>query len=181
MTRLVILFAAIVVWETTVARCDGDEQPGALPQFKFTTKRESDRVEVLVEMNKTVFSIHSPFGIGETTIKRTDDKWPEAVALRLHLKGLEGFRISNGKFTLNAAASSQDNKRRVRQWKDGNEDSLLDSQSPFWMEICPVGGDGKPAEDLSPKDGYFDMQLPKAFFAGNQNSFTVNWIDFYRN
>jgi hypothetical protein len=38
-----------------------------------------------------VFSVKSPFGIS-----RTDDKWPEALALRLRLKGLESFRASNG-------------------------------------------------------------------------------------
>jgi hypothetical protein len=181
MIRPVIVFAAIVILATAVTRCHGDEQPGTRPQFKFTMKRESDRVEVLVEMNKTVFSIHSPFGISEATIERRDDMWPEAVALRLQLKGLDGFRISNGKLTLNATASSHENKRQVRQWKDGKEDSLLDSRSPFWMEIRNVGSDAKPVEDIPLKDGYFEMQLPKAFFEGNPKSFTVNWIDFYRN
>jgi hypothetical protein len=33
---------------------------------------------------------------------------------------------------------------------------------------------------LAPKDGYFEMALPKAFFEGNPKSITLNWIDFYR-
>jgi hypothetical protein len=46
--------------------------------------------------------------------------------LRLHLKGLENFKVTNGKVTLEAAVSSQDGK--VRLWKDGKEDSPLDSE-----------------------------------------------------
>ena len=30
------------------------------------------------------------------------------------------------------------------------------------------------------KDGYFEMQLSKAFFEDNPKSITLNWIDFYR-
>ena len=103
----------------------------------------------------------------------------KALVLRLHLKGLSSFRASNGKATVDAAVSSQDVK--VRLWKDGKEDSPLDAKSPFWMEIRMVGGDGKPAKVVPLKDGYFEMELPTAFFEGNPKAITVNWIDFYRN
>ena len=39
----------------------------------------------------------------------------------------------------------------------------------------------KPAKDIPLKDGYFELQLPKAFFKDNPKSITVNWIDFYQN
>ena len=151
-----------------------DEKP---PKFRITTKRDTDKVEVKVEKDKTVISVHSPFGISQAVIERTDEMWPEGVVLRLHLKGLENFRASNGKVTLNAAASGQDN---VRQWKDAKEDSPLDSTSPYWMESRMVGSDGKLAKVVPLKDGYFEIQLPRAFFEGNPKSVTVSWIDFYR-
>jgi hypothetical protein len=44
-----------------------------------------------------------------------------------------------------------------------------------------VGSDGKPAKTIQLKDGYFELQLPNAFFGGNPKSITLNWIDFYRN
>jgi hypothetical protein len=150
------------------------------PTFKITTKRDTDKVEVKVEKDQTVFSIHSPFGISQAVIERTQEKWPEAVVLRLHLKGLESFRVSNGKVTLDAAVSSSDDRRRVRLWKDGKEDTPLDSKSPHWMTIRMIGNDGKPAKDIPLKDGFFEMQLPKVFFEDNPKSITVNWIDFYR-
>ena len=149
------------------------------PPFKITTKRDNDKVEVKVEKDKTMFSVQSPFGISNAVIERTDEAWPDAVVVRLHLKGLENFRATNDKVTLAASVSSQDGK--VRLWKDGKEDSPLDAKSPLWMEIRMIGGDGNPAKTIPLKDGYLEMQLPKAFFEGNPKSITLNWIDFYRN
>ena len=147
-------------------------------QFKLVTKRDNDIVEVKVESDNAIFSVRSPFGISQITIERTNEKWPNSVVLRLHLKGLENFKVTNGTITLEAAASSQDGK--VRQWKDGKEDSLLDAESPYWMEIRLVGKDGKPVKTIPLDGGYFELQLPKALFKNNPKSITVNWIDFYR-
>jgi hypothetical protein len=148
------------------------------PQFKITTRRDNDKVEVKVESGKTVFSVHSPFGISQTVIERTDGNWPDIVMLRLHLKGLENFKVSNGNMKLEATVSSQDGK--VRLWKDGKEDSPLDAKSPYWTEIRMFSDDGKPTTTIPLQDGYFEIQLPKAFFEDNPKSITVNWIDFYR-
>ena len=147
-------------------------------QLKITTKRADDRVDVKVEKDRMVFSVRSPFGISQTVIERTDGNWPDIVMLRLHLKGLENFKVSNGIITLEAAVSSQDSI--VRLWKDGKEHSPLDSKSPYWMEIRMVGHDGKPTTSIPLQDGYFEIQLPKAFFEDNPKSITVNGIDFYR-
>ena len=147
-------------------------------QFKITTKRDNDKVEVTVKNDKAVISIRSPFGISQTVIESTNGNWPDTVMLRLHLKGLENFKVSNGIITLEAAVSSQDSI--VRLWKDGKEDSPLDAKSPYWMEIRMVGNDGKPTTSIPVTDGYFEIQLPKALFEDNPKSITVNWIDFYR-
>src|SRR5262245_39550007 len=115
---------------------------GAAPaKFKITTKRKDDTVEVQAEKDKTRFIIKSPFGISQAVIEREGEKWPDAVVLRLHLKGLESFRASNGKVTLDAAVSIQEGKVKVRLWKDGKEDAPLDEKSPFWTDIRIVGGD----------------------------------------
>ncbi len=150
------------------------------PMFKITTKRANDSVQTQSDKDKTAFVVKSPSGIGQTVIERSDEKWPDVVVLRLGLKGLEGFKASNGTVTLEAAVSSQNEGQRVRLWKDGKEDLPLDTKSPFWMEIHVVGSDGKPAKVIPLKDGYFEMTLPKAFFEGNPKSITLNWIDFYR-
>lgn len=76
------------------------------PMFTITTKRDTDKVDVKFEKDQTVFSLHSPFGISQAVIERTQEKWPEAVVLRLHLKGLENFKVTNGKVKLEASVSS---------------------------------------------------------------------------
>jgi len=147
-------------------------------QFKITTKRADDMVDVEVKDASMVFSVHSPFGISQAIIESTSGNWSDSVILRLHLKGLESFKVSNGKVTIEAAVSSQDG--HLRLWKDGKEDSLLDSKSPYWTEIRIVGKDGKPVTTIPLDDGYFEIQLQKTMFEGNPKSIKINWIDFYR-
>ncbi len=172
-TASVALVLLVVVSSLAVA---GDQPP----EFKITTKRKDDAVEGRADKGKTVFNVKSPFGISQAVVERKGEKWPEAVVLRLHLKGLENFRASNGKLTLAAAVSIQDARPKVRLWKDGKEDAPLDEKSLFWMDIRILTGDDKPAKELPLKNGYFEMALPKAFFEGNPKSITLNWIDFYR-
>ena len=170
---IVCLLAALIALGGAVTA--GDDKP----PFKITTKRDNDRIEMKAEKDKVLFSAHSPFGISHAVIERVGETWPDAVLLRLHLKGLENFSATNDKVKLEASVSSQDGK--VRLWTDAKEDSPLNSKSPYWMEIRMIGNDGKPSKVIPLKDGYFEMQLPKAFFKGNPKSIMVNWIDFYRN
>jgi hypothetical protein len=120
---------------------------GPPPKFKITTKREDDSVEVRSDKAKTRFDVKSPFGISQAVIERQGDSWPKAVVLRLHLKGLDSFRASNGKVRLDAAVSIQEGQTKVRLWKDGQEDTPLDEKSPLWTDIRIVGGDGTTAMD----------------------------------
>jgi hypothetical protein len=175
-----IPLAALLVISGTALAGDGDAPQDQPARFKVTTRRRDDSVKVQADTGRTVFAVKSPFGIGQAVIERQGDTWPKAVVLRLHLKGLESFRASNGKVTLDAAVSIDDGKQKVRMWKDGKEDARLDEKSPFWTDIRIVGGDGKPARELPLKGGYFEMALPRAFFEGNPKSIMLNWIDFYR-
>ena len=172
-----LLTSGLLVVAVALATAAADDAP----PFKVTTKREDDRVDVKAEKGKTTFSMHSPFGISHAVIERTSETWPDAVVLRLHLKGLENFKVTNGKVKLEASASLQDGKPLVRLWKDSKEDAPLDAKNPYWMEVRILDGDGKQAKEIPLKGGYFEMALPKAFFEGNPKSITVNWIDFYRN
>jgi hypothetical protein len=172
---------AVLLIVSGIALADDGDAPKDQPaKFKITTKRKDDSVEVRSDKDQTVFAVKSPYGISQAVIEREDDKWPEAVVLRLHLKGLSNFRASNGKVRVDAAVSIEEGKAKVRMWKDGKEDSPLDEKSPLWTDIRIVGGDGKPAKELPLKDGYFEMALPRAFFEGNPKSITLDWIDFYR-
>ncbi len=181
MKAIPVLLAAPFALSLVALGDDRDASEGQSAGFKITTKRADDAISVQAEKDRTVVAVQSPFGISQAVIERQGDTWPETMVLRLHLKGLERFRASNGKITLDAAVSIQEGKAKVRLWKDGKEDALLDENSPFWLYIRIVGGDGRPAQELPLQDVYFEMTLPRAFFEGNPKSITVNWIDFHRN
>lgn len=152
-----------------------------VPSFKITTRRNNDRVGVKFEKDKVIFSVESPYGIGNAAIQAMSEKWPDAVVLRLHLKGLENFNITNGKVTLEGSASLQGGKPVVRVWMAGRDDAPLDAKSPYWMEVRILDAEGTPANKIPLRNGYFEMVLPKPMFEGNPKLIRVDWIDFYRN
>jgi hypothetical protein len=178
-TNLVPLTVIIVMCGSAWAEDDdaAKEQPA---KFKITTHKADDTVGVKSAKDKVAFIVKSPSGISRAVIERLGGKWPKAVVLRLHLKGLSNFRAWNGKVTVDAAVSVQKKKPKVRLWKDGKKDAPLNEKNPFWTAIRIVGSDGKPAKEIPVKDEYFEIALPKAFFEGNPKSITLNWIDFYR-
>jgi hypothetical protein len=148
------------------------------PAFKITTKRSDDRVTAKSEAGQALFIVRSPMGISHAFIERSRGDWPDKVVIQLQLNGLESFRLSTANLKLNASVSSQSGD--VRLWQDGNDELLLDSKSPYWIEIRILGGGGKPTRAIPLKDGCFEIHLPKKFFEGNPQSFKLEWIDFHR-
>ncbi len=158
----------------TAVAVDGQES------FHFRTKRSIDRVEATGNHDATTFSVHSPMGIGEAVIARTSATWPDRVVMKLYLKGLESFQVSNGKVTLHAAVSSQSEIQSVRIWKEGDESVLLDRDDPCWITIRLIGVADHLLTAVPLENGNFELQLPKCMFEGDPDCFTVRWIDFYR-
>lgn len=118
---------------------------------EVVTKKEEDQVAVKVEGDTVVYSISSPSGIGGATISPWKG-WPKQVIIRLHLRGLESFTVSNGKIKLSASV----------------------------LKIKILDANGKPLQTLPDEDGYFEITLPKALLQENPKSLTLGWIDFYR-
>ncbi len=150
----------------------------AEPNFNATTKKAEDRIEFSEKDGTTIASVRSPSGIGSATIRRTSGDWSVHMTLRLHLQGLEGLKVSNGKLKLVAAVAGTDNKRFLNVSEDANQSSEPTKLAEY--EIRAFGRDGRPSNVLPLKDGYFEVRLPKALFADNPESITINWIDFYR-
>jgi len=175
LSQVFALQAAIVIMVHSFTVADEPGQP-----FSILSKREMDEVIVSGDTNSTIFSTHSPLGIGQATIERTVEQWPNMVTLRLHLKGLERFRVTHGNTTLEASVSSHHDNLRFRLWVNQKENELIDSDSKHWMEIRMVGDDGKTINAIPLNNGFFEMHLPKAFFEENPKTLTIHWIDFYR-
>jgi hypothetical protein len=176
MKRFVMLGVVILT-----ATCFGADGSGSgskeQPNFKMTARKDDDSMEAKMEKDIAIVVVNSASGISAGTIERQDEKWPEKVVLRMKLKGMESFNVSNGKVALNAAVSSP---LKVRQWKDGKESDELDAKSEYWMDIRALSAEGKPVKQIPLADGYFEVALPKAFFEGNPKSITLKWIDFHR-
>jgi hypothetical protein len=148
--------------------------------FDIATKKKEDRVVVTVADGKTVFDIHSRSGIGAADVTRKQDRWPEAVVIRLHLGGLESFAVTSGKIRLmTSVASHGGHAKRLHVDQDGT-DSEVKKGSPFWTEIKVLGADGKPSLDYPLNDGYFEIALPAAVLREQPKTITLAWIDFYR-
>jgi hypothetical protein len=149
-------------------------------KFKSKLRRADDRLQVVAGKGKVRFDITSPFGISSATIERTGEGWPKEVVVRLHLKGLSNFRTDNGKVKLQAAVTVSGGKLKVRLWKGDKDTDLVPPSDPLWMGVRVVGADGKPAQELPLKGGYFELTLPRALLADNPRTLTLQWVDFYR-
>lgn len=180
MTGSRMALVAILAFSCMALGQEGDPPRDPPGPFKITTRRKDDAVEVRTGRDRALFIVKSPFGISQSVIERRDAAWPKAVALRLHLKGLSSFRVSNDRVTVAAAVSIEEGKTQVRLWKDDKEDAPLEPTSPLWTDIRIVGGDGKPVKELPVENGYFEVTLPRAFLADNPKSISLSWIDFYR-
>src|SRR5262245_33741548 len=130
-----LLASGLLVLSVAVSTAAADD----IPPFKVTTRRADDRAEVIAVRDRVIVSVQSPFGISHADVERGGEKWPEDVVLRLHLKGLENFKVTNGKVTLEGAASFRGGKIVARVWKDGKEDALLDATHLHWVDVRIVG------------------------------------------
>ena len=147
--------------------------------LQITTRRANDRVEASFSPGRAILKIHSPQGISQAVLKKTGQAWPAQVVVRLYLNGLERLQIAHRQGTIHAAVSSQNGQ--VRVWKDNQEETLLDPQHAAWLDIRMVNGEGKRVQTIPLTNGYFEFTIPSAILAQEENSLTLDWIDFYRN
>lgn len=120
-----------------------------------------------------VVDISSETGIGkaDVVLPAVGDATP--VKVRLHLRGLEGWRFTfNDISTVGAVSTGDGSVSQESQIGDapGNQ---IDSTSPYWMEIARV-------EDGSATGGYFELALPPAFLESGMKAFQISFVDFYR-
>jgi hypothetical protein len=104
----------------------------------------------------------------------------QEMILRLQLRGLESLTLANDQLTWKASVLSHSGHRSlIHLWKDGKEGPLLTKESPEWTDIRALDANGKPVAGLPPKNGWFELTIPKALLKGTRE-LNVSWIDFYR-
>jgi hypothetical protein len=141
------------------------------------TRREDTRFRSMIEGDITVIDIRSDSGIDRATLTRRAQQWPKSMVVRLHLRGLESFKASAGKVTVEWSVSSSTGRAVAVSLRTTTGETMLDAKSPCFSKISIVGGTGK----LPLRNGHFDVPLPPGLFRDNPASLTLSWVDFFRN
>ena len=148
------------------------------PVFTVTTKNKEDQVDIQYKDRAALIDIHSLTGIGSARFELKSGSLPGEITLRLHLKGLEEFRLSSAQESIAASVSSSDASDIHQKIIASGGDSPLQPSHPLWLQIEIVAGQAEKKIPL--EEGYFEITAPKEFTREAGNSFEIEWIDFYR-
>ncbi|QEG42123.1 WD domain, G-beta repeat [Roseimaritima ulvae] len=151
--------------------------PRTGPALRAEVRRRDSAVEFLKENDTTVIDIVSEFGIAGASIQRTSPQWPKSMLVRLHLRGLEQFRVDSGAIAVDWSVSSGGERNQSVSLRSGPTETILDANSPYHTVVRIVGGKGT----IPLHDGYFEVPLPAKLFETNPDQIQLKWVDFYRN
>lgn len=120
-----------------------------------------------------VIDIMSETGIGRATIPAPTVGDATPIKLRLHLRGLEGWRFTFADTDVFGAVATVDGA--VTQSLQTGEalDIPIDAASPYWMDATHV-------EAESSTGGYYELLFPEVFRTAGADAFTLSFVDFYR-
>ena len=142
--------------------CTGNQPP----QFNAAADK-NNQLSLSIENGMTLIDIQSPGGIGKADIELVSGSYPAQIILRLHIKKLEGFKLTYGRTTVSASSSGlSDTVTQSFIQPDGSERAIT-SSSPLWM-------------DIQREQEYFDIKFPHALTQEKPESFSFEWTDFYR-
>ena len=151
----------------------------AAADFEIATRKAQARVAKTRE-DTAIFDVECPRGIGSAEITLKSGAWPDTLLVRLHLRGLESFKVSDGTTTVEASVSSHgDHAVRVYRM-ESNAEKGIERGSPLWTEIKALDVDGKPMGKIPLDKGHFEVTVPKAFLNSQTKTIRLEWIDFYR-
>ena len=147
-----------------------------------TPTRADTRIEVTQTLTETLVDVVSLSGIGEADVRWTEGTPPARLVLRLHLRGLEQFRLIYGDTLITAAVASA-GEPLVRQQRSqvsapGSEESLT-ATSRFWLPLRMVT-DAASGPQIPLENGYFELEAPPDLLAGEVRAFRFEWVDFFR-
>jgi len=139
--------------------------------------RGMTKIRLLTEKETRIVEIVDPRGIGKATLVRESDKWPVAVAIRLHLKGLESFQVASPVMALEWSISSTGrpaSRCSVRSAKGGERE--LKDDDPLFTSVKIVGKEVA----IPLADGFFEVRLPAKWLDEAPAKVELRWIDFFR-
>jgi hypothetical protein len=155
-----------VVTLFSLAACAASARPIDQPTFRATPLKGDPQIVFTTSHELLSIDITSPTGIGGATIEKVSGAWPPKIIMRLRLKGLEDFKFTYGATTVEINVSSTTQTVRETLIAAG-QTSALSAGDAHWMAV-------------SSNPGYYDIEAPADFFKSGENTFTIEWIDFYR-
>ena len=152
---------------------------GSNPEISVSSSNPGDTITITSEENVGVIEVRSPGGIGAAQFELVSGAWPQKMIARLHLKGLEEFRLLYADTVIVASASSGSsfNGGSQRILSSGTEEPILPGH-PLWMEIRIISDQAAP--DIPLEEGYFEITFPREFTEKAVSSFEIQWVDFFR-
>ncbi len=144
--------------------------------------RPDTAVVILREKKTHVVTITSPFGIDHAVLRRTADKWPARISIRMHLSGLESFKASTGAVELGWSVANAKDRRTSMSLRSGQGTgtgtrvTVLAKDSPYWTAVSVGIADKNKAAAA----GYLEVSLPRKLFESNPREINLQWVDFYR-
>ena len=157
--------------------------PGApethTPVFSVTAQGEGNELTVNTQGDTTVFDVYSRSGIGSGAVEFISGEPPKNIVIRLHLEGLEEFRLSYEEMMVIASVSSASDHEVFQSiiTSTGSEQPIF-SDSLFWMDVKEISDQA--ASPGTSESGYFEITLPEEVIQEGYRSFSIRWIDFFR-
>jgi hypothetical protein len=175
------LIAHTILLSLVLLACEGqvgNAQSGGAVAL-VSVKNPQDQVNIFVENGLTVIDVESSVGIGSAEFGLDSGTKPRAIVVRLHVAGLEEFRLSSGQTAIAVSVASSSlfrvfNQRIISAGKE----SPITSLDPLWMNVRIVSDQMIPKIPL--ENGYFEITIPQKFIDEAGDSFQMQWIDFYR-
>jgi hypothetical protein len=149
------------------------------PGFTITTSNQEDAVSITSEEGISLIDINSPSGVGSAHFELVSGILPEKIITRLHLKGLEEFRLSYNETVISASISSGSAFNISSQnILLSNIEYPIQAGHPLWLEIKVVSD--QTIKKIPLEEGYFEITFPKESNKKIGSSFEIQWVDFYR-
>ena len=174
------VFLALLI-SVVLAACTLQPDPsnGSKPEFNVTSSKQGDTVTITSEEDVSIMDVNSPSGIGSARVELVSGILPQKMIARLHLKGLEEFRLlyADNLIVVSASSGSAFNNSNQRILLSGTEEPILPG-GPLWMEIRIVSD--QTVESIPLEEGYFEITFPQEFIEQAGISFEIQWVDFFR-
>ena len=167
-SRRALLLGGLVWW---TAGCTGGSA-GDLA-YRVAVDGEGNQVDLYRDGDVVWVDVASARGIGAAFVY-VPVAAPLNLRFRLHLSGLEQFRLWWGGRTVTASVSAArpgGSRLAVQVWSrtDDQPDTPITPESPNWLEIT------RSADGAS-----FEIMPPPAWQNAQPTLFAIGWIDFFR-